>query len=859
VASAGPNSPGTAADVGGGSYSWDTPSNAISSNDTRTSFTGSSGSDSNLLRLTNFSFHVPSSSTISGIVVEIERQGGAVSDREVTLVRDGSSVGTDMASADDWPASDAYASYGGPTSLWGTTWTPSQINNPTFGVQISAGSDSGTQTGEIDHVRITVYYTDVIELVGTNSAAATSVAIPAHQAGDLIIISARRANNTAPSLPAGGGTVPTFLGAESGGANTLSMRTAYAIATANNHTSGTWTNASHIVCTVLRGVGGSIRVGNTNSTNAASTQTIVYPSLSLLRSTGTSYGYRAGTRGTADSEVANAPSGAQTWTNQVVQPAGASALIAVHTAAGLTANPTADTVNTTGSAAPYRAHTLEIQDEAYEGTGSFTVGAATLSSSGTFTPPTYTADSDLNVAPATLAGAATFSVGASTAAAELSPAPATLSGSAAHAPPTYAAEAAVSAAPVTLSGSATHTPPTYTASAAVSAAPATSAGSATFSPGTKTASAAVTAAAATLSASGTHEPLFTASASVTVGAATLAGSAEFDAPVYTASAAVSSAPATLAGSATFATVTFTGAAAVSAGAATLSASAEFDAPVYTASAAASAAPATLAGSATVINPTYTAAAAVSAAPATLAGSATHAAPSYTASAAVSAGAATLAGSAAFAAGTKTAAAAVSVAAATLAASATFAAPSYTAAAALSAGAVVIAGAGVFTREGALRLLYGRIRGDAAPEGILRSDATALEGALYARTATSGILGGRAMSIRQSFDCNRGEDVTLVLNHADATNMTGWTLAFEFLNTDYDSDDVAFRKTTSSGITIGADGASTGARATITISSTNTDLAPGTYYWTLSRTDSGSAAVLAYGRWTINKVEVGSVS
>lgn len=198
-----------------------------------------------------------------------------------------------------------------------------------------------------------------ISVVGVASAAAASVTLPAHQAGDLILVSVRRASTTPPTTPAAGGTVPTFVDAQSGGANTLSLKTSVAIATASNHTSGTWTNAAHIIVIVLRGSAGALSVGASSTTDAASTQTIVYPALTMNSLGGSSAVIRTGTRVTADSEVANAPT---SYTNEVVQPAGASALIAGHRRFLVTSNPTADTVNTTGTAAAYRAHTIEIRE-----------------------------------------------------------------------------------------------------------------------------------------------------------------------------------------------------------------------------------------------------------------------------------------------------------------------------------------------------------------------------------------------------------------------------------------------------------------------------------------------------------------
>lgn len=78
-------------------------------------------------------------------------------DSRVRIVN-GETIGTeDKASASNWPQSDAYATYGSNTDLWGETWTVAQINSSGFGVVLSAiGVGSGTAF--VDHIRITVYY-----------------------------------------------------------------------------------------------------------------------------------------------------------------------------------------------------------------------------------------------------------------------------------------------------------------------------------------------------------------------------------------------------------------------------------------------------------------------------------------------------------------------------------------------------------------------------------------------------------------------------------------------------------------------------------------------------------------------------
>jgi hypothetical protein len=196
-----------------------------------------------------------------------------------------------------------------------------------------------------------------ISVVSSTSAAATSVTLPSHQAGDLIIISARRANNTAPSIPAAGGTVPQFNNIQAAGANTLSLRTAAATATSSSHTSGTWTNASHLTVTVLRSDVGSLVVGASNTANNSSNSNMPYPSLALQSITGRSAIYRAGTRATAAANVATPPTN---YTLIVSEPS-ASPVMAAHRRLAQSADATADNV-AMGSTGTHRAHSVEIME-----------------------------------------------------------------------------------------------------------------------------------------------------------------------------------------------------------------------------------------------------------------------------------------------------------------------------------------------------------------------------------------------------------------------------------------------------------------------------------------------------------------
>lgn len=193
---------------------------------------------------------------------------------------------------------------------------------------------------------------------GTGSAAATSVAIPAHAAGDLIFVFTRNASTSVPVKPTASGTVPNWTLAQSATANTISLVSAWFVATAATTTTGAWTGATHICVLVLRPDATKVlNVATSAVGNGNNTQTIIYPALTVTSLAGTSWGVRCGTRGVAIAAVGTAPTN---WTQRIIQPA--TPLMSVHTRAALTGNPVADTVTTTGTNSAYRAHTIEVTE-----------------------------------------------------------------------------------------------------------------------------------------------------------------------------------------------------------------------------------------------------------------------------------------------------------------------------------------------------------------------------------------------------------------------------------------------------------------------------------------------------------------
>lgn len=121
-----------------------------------------------------YGFSIPSGS-IDGITVEVHRRSTnavtpRIADTTVQLMKAGSPVGTNKASATEWTGTLATATYGGSSDLWGTTWTTSEVNAANFGLRFQCEVNAGTsnRTAEVDFIRITITYTEGVAAGGPN-------------------------------------------------------------------------------------------------------------------------------------------------------------------------------------------------------------------------------------------------------------------------------------------------------------------------------------------------------------------------------------------------------------------------------------------------------------------------------------------------------------------------------------------------------------------------------------------------------------------------------------------------------------------------------------------------------------------
>ena len=154
-----------------------------------------------------------------------------------------------------------------------------------------------------------------LSLVGSNSATTTSVTIPAHQAGDLLVMFAYISSSTTPpTQPTTGGwvTLTTKTG------TTQSCRISYKTCTGTSDTSGTWTNATELCVHVMRASLGFTALPGTFATSSSTTTTVTFPALTLADTSGNSWVLGFAGASNSTQTLSTAPTGMTNRQNPVV-------------------------------------------------------------------------------------------------------------------------------------------------------------------------------------------------------------------------------------------------------------------------------------------------------------------------------------------------------------------------------------------------------------------------------------------------------------------------------------------------------------------------------------------------------------
>lgn len=163
ASTAGPNFAGAGANGGTGT-AWVNPGNIVSTNTVYATCTVPGNGSSQYLVSSSYGFAIPAGSTINGITFAVIWNGtngaGQIAQQSILAMKAGTAAGTDQSLGSNLPATDATDTFGGVSNLWGTTWTPSDINNSGFGVEVKVNEFLGFQEqASVDSMTITITYT----------------------------------------------------------------------------------------------------------------------------------------------------------------------------------------------------------------------------------------------------------------------------------------------------------------------------------------------------------------------------------------------------------------------------------------------------------------------------------------------------------------------------------------------------------------------------------------------------------------------------------------------------------------------------------------------------------------------------
>lgn len=133
---------------------WDSPEKAHSSNDDYATYEEGVSTGRNQIYF-DFDAVVPDGATITGIEVQVEAKTSAGTKfMSVYLTKDKVAFTAHRNVA--VTTTEHYISVGGSGDMWGTTWTPAEVNATNFGLKISALGAGMVYS--FDHVRVKVYY-----------------------------------------------------------------------------------------------------------------------------------------------------------------------------------------------------------------------------------------------------------------------------------------------------------------------------------------------------------------------------------------------------------------------------------------------------------------------------------------------------------------------------------------------------------------------------------------------------------------------------------------------------------------------------------------------------------------------------
>ena len=147
---------------------WFSVENAQGSDDDYSNFgnlNAGANSYTDYIHVNKFGLDVPPTAIITGIEVTVERSDPDqnTSDYSVRIIKYDIVTGDERSTGAAYTSFDSDETFGNAGDLWGEFWTPDMINDNGFGIAIAArriDGSTGTTSGRIDNISITVYYSD---------------------------------------------------------------------------------------------------------------------------------------------------------------------------------------------------------------------------------------------------------------------------------------------------------------------------------------------------------------------------------------------------------------------------------------------------------------------------------------------------------------------------------------------------------------------------------------------------------------------------------------------------------------------------------------------------------------------------
>lgn len=152
---------GAGATVSGSDTAWTNASNITADDNVVAKVTFASSGNTNALKGSSFGLSIPSSAIITGIEPQFQLLRGPLATATITSInigKDDSTLATPVTPGTGITSTMLNYTAGGDGSLWGLTWTVSEVEASTFQIRLICAF-TGTGTIQCDAAWVKVYYT----------------------------------------------------------------------------------------------------------------------------------------------------------------------------------------------------------------------------------------------------------------------------------------------------------------------------------------------------------------------------------------------------------------------------------------------------------------------------------------------------------------------------------------------------------------------------------------------------------------------------------------------------------------------------------------------------------------------------